>query len=185
MSDLDFLPCVFFLFVFFLIFHVSICSFSTRNRTQNTAGRFKRAALSGAENSCSHLGPISLSEMCDPGQGWCPLSLFPHLQNGSNGRAFLGCVGRRISSIFPPFTICPQPSAPTLVTGFLGCRLYLIEEETKAEGIDVHSSCSMATARHSGDCKMMSSHQQHRALGAATVDPAMHSLSSTTVPGQH
>lgn len=90
-----------------------------------------------------------------------------------------------LAAFFLPFTICPQPSATTLVMGFLGCRLYLIGEETKAEGIDVHSSCSMTTARHSGDCKMMSSHQPHRPLGSPTLSPTKHSLSSTTVPDLH
>lgn len=121
------------------------------------------------------------------GRGWCPSEpLLPHLKNASNSRAFSWMCGEEGLTAFSlPSPICPQPSATSLVTGFLGCRLYLIEEETKAEGIDVHRSCSMTTARHSGDSKMMPSHQQHRALGAPTLSPAKHSLSSTTVPDLH
>lgn len=134
MSDLDFLPCVFFSsFCIFLTFYVTIRSLSTRNRIQNIAVIFKRASF---KSSHSHLGQISLSELCDLGQGMVPSEpLLSHLKNRSNGRAFSGCGEEGLTAFSLPSPLCPQPSATSLVTGFLGCRLYLIEEKTKAEGI--------------------------------------------------
>lgn len=169
--------------MFFLIFHVSICSFSTSNKTQNIAGRSRE--LHWVVQRAATPSSIRFhSELCDLGQGMVLLwASVASLKNGGNGRAFSWMCGEEgLTALSLPSPSCPQPSATSLVLGFPRCRLYLLEKETKAEGIDVHSSCSMTSARHSADSKMMPSHQQHRALGAPALDPAKHSLPPATVP---
>lgn len=70
------------------------------------------------------------------GRGWCPLSLCCLTwRTGAMAGPSPGCGEEGLTAFSLPPPLCPQPSATSLFTGFLGCRLYLIEEKTKAEGI--------------------------------------------------